>query len=197
MPTVIYVFFNATTPTEIFALSLHDALPIFADFTGSPTSGTAPLTVQFTDASTGSPTSWAWDFQNDGTVDSTAQNPSFAYAAAGTYTVSLKVTNGSGTSTKTKTGYITVGPAPPVADFTGTPTSGPAPLTVRFSDASTGSPTSWAWDFQNYRPVDSRDRQPSFTYTSASTDAFSHHVTNRAGSTTKTKTGYSNVRSGT
>jgi hypothetical protein len=40
-----------------------------ASFSASPTSGTAPLTVQFTDTSTGGPTSWEWDFQNDGTVD--------------------------------------------------------------------------------------------------------------------------------
>ena len=44
-----------------------------ADFSGTPTTGTAPLKVDFTDASTGSPTGWQWDFQNDGTVDSTAR----------------------------------------------------------------------------------------------------------------------------
>src|SRR5439155_21098808 len=51
--------------------------PPAADFSGSPTSGTAPLTVQFTDQSTGNPTSWAWDFQGDGMVDATEQNRTF------------------------------------------------------------------------------------------------------------------------
>jgi PKD repeat protein len=79
-----------------------------ADFSASPTSGPAPLTVQFTDRSTGSPTSWAWDFQGDGIVDSTAQNPTFTYAGAGTYTVALTATNTLGGDSETKIGYITV-----------------------------------------------------------------------------------------
>ncbi|MEW5995100.1 MAG: S8 family serine peptidase, partial [Candidatus Zixiibacteriota bacterium] len=62
-------------------------VPPVADFVGSPTSGNAPLTVNFTDQSTGSPTSWSWDFGDGGT--STAQNPSYTYNSVGTYTVSL------------------------------------------------------------------------------------------------------------
>ena len=61
-----------------------------ANFSGSPTSGTEPLTVNFTDLSTGSITSWAWTFGDGGT--STAQNPSHTYTSAGTYTVALTVT---------------------------------------------------------------------------------------------------------
>src|SRR5206468_10380537 len=97
-------------------LTLGAGLPV-ADFTGTPTSGPAPLSVQFTDTSTGGPTSWAWDFQNDGTVDSTVQNPSFTYTAAGTYSVSLKVTNGSGSNTKTKVSYISVSSNPTTPTF--------------------------------------------------------------------------------
>jgi PKD repeat protein len=82
-----------------------------ADFSGTPTSGTAPLTVNFSDLSSGSPTSWAWDFDNNGVVDSTVQNPSFVYANPGAYTVKLTVSNANGSSTKTKTGYISVNTA--------------------------------------------------------------------------------------
>ena len=60
-----------------------------AAFSATPTSGPAPLSVTFSDASTNQPTSWAWDFQNDGSVDSTAQNPVFTYNTAGTYSVKL------------------------------------------------------------------------------------------------------------
>ncbi len=77
-----------------------------ADFTGNPTSGAAPLTVDFTDASTNSPTSWSWDFGDDG--NSTAQNPSHEYTSAGDYTVSLTATNAGGSDTETKTDYISV-----------------------------------------------------------------------------------------
>ena len=82
-----------------------------AAFTATPTSGTAPLTVQFTDASTGSPTSWSWSF-GDGTT-STMPSPSHTYQANGAYTVSLTVRNAAGQSkTETKTNLITVGSSP-------------------------------------------------------------------------------------
>jgi parallel beta-helix repeat protein len=82
------------------------ALEPVAAFTSDVQSGTAPLTVQFTDESTNTPTSWAWDFDNDGTVDSTVQNPTYIYAA-GTYTVKLTATNGFGSDDEVKTSYIT------------------------------------------------------------------------------------------
>jgi PKD repeat protein len=88
--------------------------PPVAAFNGSPTTGITPLTVAFTDNSTGAPTSWAWTFGDGGT--STAQNPSHVYTVAGTYSVTLQVTNGLGSDTITKTDYITVTPPPP--DFT-------------------------------------------------------------------------------
>ncbi len=87
-----------------------DAPPV-ANFSGTPTSGYAPLAVQFTDASTNAPATWAWTFGDGGT--STLQNPSHTYAAAGTYTVSLTVTNAFGSDAETKTGYIVVTNVPP------------------------------------------------------------------------------------
>ena len=77
-----------------------------ANFTATLTSGTAPLTVQFTDNSTASPTSWNWSF-GDGTFSDT-QNPSHIFHTAGIYTVTLTATNAAGSNTVTKTGYITV-----------------------------------------------------------------------------------------
>lgn len=85
-------------------------VPPVANFVGSPTSGTVPLTVNFTDQSSGSPTSWSWTFGDGGT--STAQNPSHVYNATGTYTVSLTATNAQGSDGETKTGYITVSSVP-------------------------------------------------------------------------------------
>ncbi|MEZ4647596.1 MAG: PKD domain-containing protein [Candidatus Eisenbacteria bacterium] len=79
---------------------------VTANFSGTPTSGTAPLAVAFTDLSTGSPTSWSWNFGDGGT--STSQNPSHTYSAAGTYTVTLTATNACGSDGETKTNYISV-----------------------------------------------------------------------------------------
>ena len=84
-----------------------------ANFTGSPTSGTIPLLVTFTDQSSNTPTSWFWDFGDGDT--SALQNPMHSYAVAGTYTVSLTATNSAGSDTKSVTDYITASrvPTPP------------------------------------------------------------------------------------
>jgi PKD repeat protein len=82
-----------------------------AAFTASPTSGTVPLTVTFTDQSTNSPTSWIWDF-GDGTATSSAQNPGHTYNTVGTYSVKLIATNTEGSDEELKTSYITVTAAP-------------------------------------------------------------------------------------
>ncbi len=82
-----YETLGATPPPE----------PPVANFTGSPTNGITPLTVNFTDNSSGSPTGWAWNFGDGGT--STAQNPSHVYTVAGTYSVSLQATNSLGSNT--------------------------------------------------------------------------------------------------
>jgi PKD repeat protein len=88
--------------------------PPTANFTAAPTSGAAPLAVNFTDLSSGSPNAWSWSF-GDGGV-STERNPTHTYTSPGTYTVALTVTNASGTDTATRADYITVTQPPP--DFT-------------------------------------------------------------------------------
>ncbi len=176
-----------------------DPVPVapVAVFSGTPLSGNAPLTVQFTDASTGTITGYAWDFNNDGTTDSTAQSPSYQYTAAGTYTVKLTVTGPGGSDDETRTNYITVNeviPAP-VAAFSGTPQSGNAPLTVQFTDASTGSITGYAWDFNNDGTTDSTAQSPSYQYTTAGTYTVKLTVTGPGGSDDETKTNYVTVTS--
>jgi PKD repeat protein len=164
--------------------------PPVADFSGSPTTGTAPLAVSFRDLSTGSPTSWAWDFGDGGT--STLQNPSHTYAGAGSYTVSLTATNASGAGTATKVGYVTVSaPPPPTADFSGSPTTGMAPLAVSFTDLSSGSPTGWAWDFGD--GGSSTLQNPGHTYAAAGSYTVSLTATNASGTSTATKVDYITV----
>jgi beta propeller repeat protein len=85
--------------------------PPTADFAANSTLGVAPLTVQFVDMSTGNPTSWSWDFGDGGT--SLIQNPVYTFNTAGTYTVTLTVSNALGSDKKTLIDYITV-TAPPV-----------------------------------------------------------------------------------
>lgn len=79
-----------------------------ANFTANNLTGDFPLRVEFTDTSTNSPTTWAWDFENDGVTDSTSQNPVCRYKTNGNYTVSLTASNGGGQDTETKATYIQV-----------------------------------------------------------------------------------------
>jgi uncharacterized protein (TIGR02145 family) len=108
-----------------------NALPVAA-FTGSPTGGIAPLTVNFTDQSANSPTSWLWDFGDGGM--STQQNPSHTYYTSGTHSVGLFVTNSYGTDTKMMNDYISVN--------VGASTGEPCP----------GTPT-FAYEGQTYNTV--------------------------------------------
>jgi formylglycine-generating enzyme required for sulfatase activity len=86
-----------------------------ANFTISTQNGIPPLAVNFTDTSTNGPTSWEWDFDSDGVVDSTSQNPSWTYLANGFYSVRLTATNSFGSGARTWTYCVYVGslPTPP------------------------------------------------------------------------------------
>jgi PKD repeat protein len=164
--------------------------PPVADFSASPTSGSAPLAVSFTDDSTGNPTQWSWDF-GDGST-STAQNPSHTYTSPGSYTVTLTVTGAGGSDTKTVTDFITASPpAGPTADFSASPTSGGAPLAVSFSDRSSGNPTEWSWDFGD--GATSTAQNPSHTYLIPGSYTVSLTAKNAGGSDTKTVTDYITV----
>jgi PKD repeat protein len=115
-----------------------------AVFTGSPTNGVAPLTVDFYNASTGA-TNYFWIFGDGNT--STGLNPVDIYTNPGTYSVTLTAVGPLGTNTLTLTNYIDVmSVAAPVAVFSGNLTNGVAPLTVNFSNASTGA-TNYFWNF--------------------------------------------------
>ena len=95
-----------TGQTATFDFVISTGGPV-ADFSASPMSDIAPLTVAFTDTSQGSPTSWRWDF-GDGS-NSTSRNPSHTYTYVGTYTVNLTATYAAyGPKTKTRSDYIHV-----------------------------------------------------------------------------------------
>ncbi|HEY3362845.1 MAG TPA: PKD domain-containing protein [Methanosarcina sp.] len=96
------------------------AQPVFpvASYSAYPTKGKATLKVQFTDKSTGVPTSWKWNFGDGNT--STEQNPVHIYSAAGNYTVNLTVSNENGNASKSTT--ITVLEVPVLPGYTNPPT---------------------------------------------------------------------------
>jgi len=163
-----------------------DPIAPTAQFTQNVTSGSAPVIVYFTDTSTGTISSWSWNFGDGGT--STQQHPSHTYYNPGTYTVSLIVTGPVGSDTKTKTGYITVTQPPPDANFTANPTSGLIPLTVNFVNQSTGNISSYSWDFGDGGT--STTQNPIHTYNTPGAYTVRLTVTGLGGSDTKTRSDY-------
>lgn len=89
----------------------------------------AGMPVQFIDLSTGRPTAWAWDFNNDGSVESTIAHPVATFATAGAKTVKLTVTNAQGSSSIVFTNLLTVG----------TPVSASLPYSETFTGPSLGA----------------------------------------------------------
>jgi PKD repeat protein len=146
------------------------------------------LTVLFTNQSTGNPTSFSWNFGdcltgggNPGCTSSQS-SPSHVYAVAGTYTVSLSVSNASGASDSASQ-FVSVGVTgkPPQAafDFQG---SG---LTVTFADRSTGGPTGWSWNFGD--GAISTQQNPTHAYTAAGTYNVTLTAANAAGQSSASK----------
>ncbi|KKH47468.1 NosD domain-containing protein [Methanosarcina sp. 1.H.A.2.2] len=162
----------------------NDVLPV-ADFIANPTSGSAPLSVSFTDRSQNA-TSRSWNFGDGAT--STDTNPTHSYSLAGNYTVNLTVSNLKGTNSKTA--VITVSEEEeeqndglPVANFETNVTSGYAPLSVLFTDRSQDA-TSRSWDFGD--GVTSTELNPTHTYSLVGTYPAKLTVSNANGTTSKT-----------
>ena len=174
-------------------MSYSSITPPVANFSSNITSGPVPLYIQYTDTSTGGPTSWTWDF-GDG-KNSTDQNPIYSYFSSGLYSVNLMVANTGGSDTKVVPDYInaTSPVVPPVAGFIGSPRIGFAPLSVQFTDTSTGSPTAWIWDFGDSGL--SREQHPLHMYSGAGLYTVSLNVSNAAGSNLTSSPGYINVSS--
>lgn len=107
--TGFYVGYFQLNPNGTLTFTRSSGL---AGFSGSPTTGSAPLAVTFTDASTGSFTNWLWNFGDGISVTNTSNaNVSHTYTSAGSYSVSLTVSGSGGSNTLTQSGYIVVSAA--------------------------------------------------------------------------------------
>ena len=102
----------------LFSQAFISRAQLAANFSATPVSGCAPLLVNFTDLSTGNPTSWKWDLGNGTT--SFLRNPAVTYFAPGQYNVKLVVTNANGSNETVKSQFITVYGVP-VINFVGSP----------------------------------------------------------------------------
>ena len=173
--------------TKVGYIVVDTPPPPAVEFSGTPTSGLAPLGVSFTDLSSSHVAVWSWTFGDGGT--SGDRHPFHTYALPGTFTVSLTASGLGGMGTKTKVGYIVATtPPPPTADFAGTPRSGEAPLVVAFTDLTSGQTSGWSWTFGD--GATSTARHPSHTYAQPGTYTVSLTATGLGGADSETKVGY-------
>ncbi|MGQ9847383.1 MAG: PKD domain-containing protein, partial [Bacteroidales bacterium] len=164
-------------------------------FSATPLSIPVGGTVNFTDLSTGNPTSWEWTFTGGTPSTSTLQNPTgIQYNAVGLYPVKLKATNSISSDSLTKPNYIEVyDPNAVHADFSGTPTSILVGGTVHFTDLSTNSPTTWSWSFPGGTPSTSNLQNPTVTYNTVGVFNVTLTASNGTTSDTEVKNNYITV----
>ena len=157
--------------------------------TANFTSSCSGLSCNFTSTSSdpdGSISAYSWTFGDGAT--STAQNPSHSYAAGGTYTVTLRVTDNQGaqSTTTSKSVTVTAPNQPPTANFT----SSCSGLSCNFTSTSSdpdGSISAYSWTFGD--GATSTAQNPSHTYAAGGTYTVTLRVTDNQGaqSTTTSK----------
>ncbi|MFA6923575.1 MAG: PKD domain-containing protein [Bacteroidales bacterium] len=162
-----------------------------ADFSANKLIGCSPLTVGFSDISTGA-TSWTWNF-GDGN-SSTIHNPTHQYTPTGSYTVTFIAINSVGCrDTMIKINYIVVNNGPVVDFSTNDTTACNAPFVVNFTDNTPGA-TNWVWNFGDGGSANTVN--PSHTYLTTGSFNVSLTVTDVNGcSATLTKNNYIKISS--
>jgi|GEM_PF-1712726 len=170
-------------------VSVQDPILPVASFSTNVTSGNAPLTVQFTDASQYA-SGWSWDFDSNGILDSTEKNPVHVYSTAGTYTAQLTASNENGTDPETVKISVTAAGTEdntkglPVAVPSANVTSGYIPLTVLFTDLSQNI-TSRTWDIGNDGTIESTDASFIYEFSSRGDYPINLTVSNENGTVSK------------
>ena len=164
---VTYTTNGACPDTSTVSININNCTlpqPI-ANFSASQTNICEGNCINFTDLSTSSATggitAWSWTFNGGTPSTSNQQNPTnVCFAAAGTYTISLTVTDANGSDDSTMTAYITVtNCTTPTAGFSISDNEICAGECIDFTDMSTAA-TSWLWTFNGGSPSTSTDQNP-------------------------------------
>lgn len=168
-----------------------------ANFTASLFNITTGQSVNFTDLSTNTPTSWNWQFSGANTPTSSAQNPNnITYSTPGCYQVILTASNAAGNDSEVKTCYITVSNpgTGPLANFSTSNTSICVGSCISFTDVSSNSPTAWNWSFPGATTPSSTVQNPSnICYNNPGTYNVTLTAINGNGSNTLTLNGFITV----
>ncbi|HTX87992.1 MAG TPA: PKD domain-containing protein, partial [Bacteroidales bacterium] len=191
---------GSTYGRGLWGSDMYHTTPV-ADFTADQTTVPVGCPVNFTDLSSGVPTSWVWTFQGGTPSTSTVKNPAgITYSTPGVYPVKMKIANEFGSDSLTKTNYITVsGTLVPAVDFTSDKTGICVGDTVRFTDETINCPSSWSWSFNPtsvtyLEGTFENSENPVVRFNAAGPYDVTLTAYNFAGSGTLTKYGY--IRSG-
>jgi len=121
--------------------------PLIADFTASNNTPCTGGSVNFTDLSTGTPTSWLWSFPGGNPSSSTLENPTnIVYDSAGVFDVSLTITNTYTQTTLNKQAFIHVYGPPPAPGTPAGPTIPCAGSVTQYTTSGSASATSFEWE---------------------------------------------------
>ncbi len=177
-------------PNEPILTGAKQFVPIKpeVDFTSDKFSIFKSQTVTYTDLSKYEPNAWSWSFDGGEPLTSTAQNPVVDYLEEGVYNVSLTATNKDGSTSLTKSEFITVyeeGPA--IASFKYDNTFVKTGEAVQFTDASLYIPTSWKWAFEGGTPANSTEQNPNISYNTPGVYTVSLVAANSFGQTQEVK----------
>lgn len=189
---------NNTGQSGDKTFTTSNTAPTVSSFSASPTSGTAPLTVNLSASgsdSDGYIAKYEWDFDGDGVYDSDTGAIASAtniYSSAGTYSAKVRVTDDGGATAVSSPVTISVSTAanqpPVVSSLSATPDTGNTPLTVTFVSSvsdSDGSITTYEWDFDGNGTYEmtTTSNPVSFIYTGEGTYNATLRVTDNEGAT--------------
>ncbi len=166
---------GSVTSTQTVIISLE---PVATFSAQQPLLGCATYTVDYVDDSPGNPTSWLWTFEGGTPATSTDQNPTVEYTTAGTFDVTLEVTNANGSDELTEDDYIVINDVPQVSASYSTNV-----LTVSFT-SNIANANSFMWDFGDGNT--SNDANPIHTYASEGNYTATLTANNSCGSVTET-----------
>jgi len=153
--------FGSDTQVINSFITVQSCPPPTADFGSSITTICRGECISFSDLSSNTPNSWNWSFPGSNTSSSNLQNPSnICYDTAGTYSVTLRVSNTNGSDSITKAGFITVNPCIPAASISVNATNGCSGACFSFTDQSSNNPTIWFWSFPGAIPDTSSLQNP-------------------------------------
>lgn len=168
-------------------------IQLIANFTADTTLVQLGDSVQFTDMSTGNPTSWEWTFEGGTPATYSGQNPpAITYSTAGKFDVTLIVSDGTLSDTAYSPDYIWAGEAP-VADFEALSTTVVVGSYTNFTNLTTGEDVNYNWTFEGATPDTSTAVDPQEIYYMIPADSLydvTLVATNPFGSDTMTKVDY-------